>query len=89
MEVSIPLRLVGVMIVILMYLVHPVFKAEDPTYVISFKKNVTLVCNKNLQTDFFKTGNMIETSYFYTLLSVWMTLTFIQDHGCMTNQNPL
>ena len=34
-----------------------------------------------------KLGVMIETTELYILMSVWMTLTFIQGHSCMRNQN--
>ena len=34
----------------------------------------------------FKSGVIIETSKLYILISVWITLTFIEDLSCMRNQ---
>ena len=33
----------------------------------------------------FKLGMMMGTSKLYSLMPVWMTLTFIQGHSCMRN----
>ena len=57
------------------------FKGENPTYVISWKKtntsDVGLLSNIYLPISF-KLG--------YILISVLMTLTFIVGHSCMRNQ---
>ena len=34
----------------------------------------------------FKLGVKIETTKLYILISVWITVIFIQDHSCMRNQ---
>ena len=47
----------------------------------------TLACIQKFWTDsFFKLSMMIQVTKFYILISVWMTLTFIQGCGCMRNE---
>ena len=73
-----------------LYVVYSIFKGENPTYVILLGKKTTF--NIDLYSDIyrlisFKLGMVIETTKFYILKSVWMTLTLIQGHSCMRNQN--
>ena len=77
------LRHVGVVMHILICLVHLPIKEGNPTYVILFRK----FFNKGLLSDIywqisFKLGMMIQTTKLSILISVWMTLTFIQDQLC-------
>ena len=68
------------------YLIHSIFKGENPAYVISFKNN-----NSDVYTDIYrlissKLGITLETTKLYSSISVWMILTFIHGHNCMRNQ---
>ena len=72
------------------YRVHSVFNGEIATLVI-FKKQTNNTFSIGLCSDlcwliFFKLDVMIETTKLYFLISVWLTLTFIQDHSCVRYQ---
>ena len=60
------------------YLIHSVFKRENAAYMILFKK---ISFNFGLYSHILKLGRMIETTMLYSLISVWMTLAFIQGHS--------
>ena len=52
------------------------------------KKNVNVGLYSDMKRPIsFTLGMMIETTNLYIVISVWMTLTFIQGHICMRNKN--
>ena len=72
------------------YLVHSIFKVENPIYVISSKKQKQKTWSFDLYSDIyrlisFKFSMAIETTKLYILILVWMTLTFSQGHSCRRN----
>ena len=75
------------------YLIHSVFKGQNPTYVILLgtppppkkkKKHKKKRFNIGLYLDIYSA--MIGTAKLDILISVWMILTFIQGHSCVRNQ---
>ena len=90
MELGLLLRLGDVMNVILCYLLHSIFKGDNPTWVIFVETDFQV----GLYSDFyslvsFKLYMMIETTKLYILMSVWMPLTFIQGYNCMRNKKKM
>ena len=86
MEFGILLRLDDVTNLTLILFVHSILEGENPIYVVSLK-TLTLPCIQTFTGWFLsKVGMMIETTKFYILISVWVTLMFIQGHRCMRNQ---
>ena len=61
------------------YLFHSIVMGENPTCMISLEKLQCLAC---IQTF----GMMRKTTTPYILISVWITLTFIQGHSRIRNQ---
>ena len=90
MEFGILLRCVRV-INLMLILSHSFnTQGKEPYLCDFFKENVNLgLCSDIYRPIFFKLGTIIETTKFYILISVWMTLTFIQGHSCMRNQKLL
>ena len=77
------LRLVSVANLILI-LSHPfIIQGREPCLCDFVKINF----NIGLYSD--KRGMMIWTTKLYIVISVWMTLAFIQGHNCMRNQKAL
>ena len=69
------------------YLVHSVVKGKNPTCLILWKNTWTLACIQTFNTPIsFKLGMMIGTTKLCILISVRMTLTFIQAYSYMRNQ---
>ena len=63
------------------------FKGDNPTYLILLKKNFNVGLYSDIwKPNYFKFDVIIETTKLYILLSVWMTLTFIQGHSCIRNE---
>ena len=63
------------------------FKGENPTYV-TIQKNFNIGWNSDTYRPIsFKLGMMIETTKLYIMILVWVILTFIQGHSCMTMRN--
>ena len=81
------LRLVGVMNLMLAFdLFYLIFKGENLTYAISLEKLIAFIMGlySNMYRPIsLKLGVMIETTKFYILISVWMTVTVIQGHSCV------
>ena len=87
MEHGILLRLVGVMISYSFDLSRP-FSRENPTYVISLVKTLTLACIQTF-ADWFLLDlvwrYLIEIATLYIFTSLSIMLTFIQSHSCIRN----
>ena len=62
-------------LILILSLVHLVFKGENPTNIISIKK-IMLACMQTF-TDQFLSNLTIKTSKLYILISVWVALIFI------------
>ena len=61
-----------------------------PTDMILFKKNFNFGLYSHICSQIsFKLDMMIKTTKLYILISVWMTLTFIQGHSCIRNKKKL
>ena len=52
------------------------------------KQNFNICLYSDIYRISFKLGLMIETTKFYILILVWMTLVFIQGHSYMRTQKP-
>ena len=91
-EFAILLRLVGVMNLILI-LSHPFsIQGREPNSCdfIEKRKKINVFLYSDIYGSVsFRLGLMIKITKLYILISVWMTLTFIQGHSCMNNQKIL
>ena len=72
----------------------PISCSRERTLLVSFVRKSNTNFNVGLDSYiyrliYFKLGRMIETTKLYILISVWMNLTFIQGHSCMTKQKNL
>ena len=90
MEFGVLLRLVSVMNLTLLLSHHLIYKGENLIRVILLlkkKPNFDVgFCSDIYTPNSFKHCVMIEITMLYILMSVWITLTFIQAHSCMRNQ---
>ena len=78
-------KLVGVMNLIL-FLSCPFNIQGRGPYMISFKKTFNIGLFSDIYRPFSLKLGMIMKTKLYILISVWMTLTIIQGHGCIRNQ---
>ena len=85
MKFVVLLRLVDVLNFILIYVVHAVFEGENTTYMILLKKKIGLYSEIYGRISF-ERDRMVKTTMLYILISVWMTMTFIQGHSCVKSQ---
>ena len=66
------------------------YSQEKTWRVISLKKNLSAGLRSDIcRPVSFKLGIMVEKAILYILISVWISLTFIQGNSCNTNQNYL
>ena len=87
MEIIVPWRLTGLMNLILI-LAGLINIQGKESYLCEFlpKTHIGLYLDIYGLIFFFDLGLMIETTKFYILIPVWITLTFNQGHICMRNE---
>ena len=81
------MRPVGVINLMFFFFVHSLFEGENPILCDFVKKTFNIGWYSDIYRQFsFQVDMMIEITKLYTLISLWMTWTFIQGHSCMRNK---
>ena len=87
MEIGTLLRIVGMMNLIII-LFHPLSnQGREPNFCDFVSKNFNVGFYSDISRPIsFRFGMMIERTKLYIMVSLWMTLTFIQGHSCIRNK---
>ena len=87
MSFGVPLRLVGVINLMLIWSCKLNVQGREPYLYDFVKQNFNIGLHSDIYRPVsFKLSMMVETTKLYILIYVWLTMTFIQGHDCTRNQ---